>query len=117
MILCGTLKTPPGWYCTRRLNHDGPCAAEPVQPAAMIEDDHGDFKFYRELDTATELHLLNVLRQVMGLVRYEFLGDYGDASDWARCHGCGAQWRAGSELLRHMSDCPIQVARRLLGIK
>ena len=27
MIICGHTKTPPGWYCTRELGHDGPCAA------------------------------------------------------------------------------------------
>ena len=24
---CGATKTPPGWYCTRALGHEGPCAA------------------------------------------------------------------------------------------
>lgn len=25
---CGTSKAPDGWYCTRDLGHDGPCAAK-----------------------------------------------------------------------------------------
>jgi hypothetical protein len=25
---CGTSKAPEGWYCTRDLGHDGPCAAK-----------------------------------------------------------------------------------------
>lgn len=27
MKVCGLSKAPIGWYCTRRLGHEGPCAA------------------------------------------------------------------------------------------
>lgn len=26
-VVCGTTKCPPGWTCSRSLEHDGPCAA------------------------------------------------------------------------------------------
>jgi hypothetical protein len=29
-IQCGMTKAPGGWYCTRVLNHPGPCAAIPI---------------------------------------------------------------------------------------
>jgi hypothetical protein len=28
--LCGTSRTPYGWYCQRIAGHDGPCAGVPV---------------------------------------------------------------------------------------
>lgn len=27
---CGVDKAPKGWYCTRVVDHPGPCAAEPT---------------------------------------------------------------------------------------
>ena len=30
--ICGNTKAPIGWYCTRSLGHDGPCAALPCTP-------------------------------------------------------------------------------------
>jgi hypothetical protein len=29
-VQCGVTKAPGGWYCTRVLNHPGPCAAIPI---------------------------------------------------------------------------------------
>jgi hypothetical protein len=30
-IVCAQSKAPEGWWCTRTLDHDGPCAAIPYQ--------------------------------------------------------------------------------------
>lgn len=33
---CDRTKAPPGWYCSRKLNHEGPCAAYEV-----VDDEFG----------------------------------------------------------------------------
>jgi hypothetical protein len=30
-LVCGTNLAPEGWYCSRPVNHEGPCAAHPVK--------------------------------------------------------------------------------------
>lgn len=36
-LVCGTSLAPPGWYCSRPVNHEGSCAAHPVihNPATL----------------------------------------------------------------------------------
>jgi hypothetical protein len=36
---CG--KPPPGWYCTRELGHEGPCAAWPVGEGSAVPTPRG----------------------------------------------------------------------------
>lgn len=34
---CGTSRAKPGWFCSRHVGHEGPCAAHQVTPGARTE--------------------------------------------------------------------------------
>ena len=35
--ICGISKAPPGWWCSRDLFHEGPCAARPLPGKSVIQ--------------------------------------------------------------------------------
>lgn len=64
---------PPGWYCTRKAPHDGPCAALPTDPEQFRAMTEGTF------NVETFLYAADNYREAKA-----FLGERG----FAKCKKC-----------------------------